>query len=612
MKWEEKLFFITTIFCGFFLQKTQAQTIENITINIGSIDLSDSVNKPQMLGVIAGPTPNKNSPAPDLTSKYQDIGVTSIRNNDYNDDRLDMELMFFGGTYPVSGTTSNYPKWDVSPNNNQNYHFIESDAQFQNWLDGGFLPFFRLGGEHTSFPRGHDYEGPRSSEESNWIRAGIHVVNRYNSFNGGSNTLAGYLDIWTEYPQYNFWDRDSLSFNNFWCNAFDSLKTHFHSLKIGGPGFNTSVSTTLGNYNIVKTWVDLFLRALKSRNLKPDWIGFHVFSNEIEDFYNAAIAYRKLLRAEPPFNAYASVWGSGNNSFFNNTELICDAWGFDNDHSLPQSTRDSLFNKQKGAAHHVGVFIALQQADIERAYIYRGGDFVTDSSQAVNGLFYGNAIGGYKPVAYGFKLCSKMQTIYNKKLISPVYAIASGGSKIWTLAGEDENGNKAILISNPSKNTIKLTLKLKGINLSTAAFPYVDQYTVTDNNDGQTPNQWNSGAFVLAPFTAHLITIKKNATGIDINSNKSPAHYSLLQNYPNPFTPSTTISYHLPAPGKISLKVFDITGRELTTLVNKEQAAGNYTVIFNASKFGSGVYYYRLSAKSKQNRFVETKKMILL
>jgi len=606
MKWGKKLLCITILFCSIFLQKSYAQTVENITIDIGPINVTDSVNKPHMLGVIAGPAPNHNSPAPDLTFKYHDIGVTSVRNNDYKDDRLDMELMFFGGTFPITSGTTEYPKWNVNPNNLQNYHFTKSDAQFQNWLDGGFLPFFRLGGEHNSSPRVHDYEGPRSTEESNWIKAGIHVVNRYNSFNGGTNTLAGYLDIWTEYPQRNFWDRDSLSFNNFWCNAFDSLKTHFHSLKIGGPGFNTSVSTSLGN-GTVKTWVDLFLRELVSRNLKPDWIGFHVFSNDVSDFYNTAIAYRKLLRAEPPFNAYASVWGSGNNSFFNNTELICGAWGFDNDHSLPHSTRDSLFNKQKGAAHHVGVFIALQQADIERAYIYRGGDFVVDSSEAVNGLFYGDSIAGYKPVSYGFKMCSKMQTIYNKKLISPVYALASGSSKIWTLAGEDANGNKAILISNPSESTIHLTLTLNGNNLSTALFPYVDQYTITDTNNGQTPNHWNSGTFVLPPFTAHLITMRKDVT-IGINSNNPPAHYSLLQNYPNPFNAGTTFEFTLSSDQQVTLNIFDITGKEITSVFNGELSQGKHTLFFDARQLSGGIYFYRITAGS----FVQTKKMTLL
>ena len=519
------------IFSVFFILLTEAQTIENITINIGSVCLTDSINKPHMLGVIAGPLPNANSSAPDLTSRFQDIGVTTIRNNDYSDDRLDMERMFFCGTYPVTPSTPNYPKWDCDPNDNQFYHFTESDVQFQNWVNGGFLPFFRLGGEFNHPLRHHDYKGPRSGEETNWIRAGIKVVRRYNSFGAGANTLKGYLNIWTEYPQKNFWDRDSVDFNNFWCNSFDSLKTNFPNLKIGGPGFNTSVSTILGNNNTVKTWVNLFLRELKSRNLKPDWIGFHVFSNNIEDFYKTALNYRKLLRAEAPFNTtYAPVWGTGNASFFNGTELICDAWGFDNDLSLSASARDSLFNKQRGAAHHVGAFIALQQADIERAYIYRGGEMVSDTTLSIMGLFQGNANGSYKPVAYGFKLCSKMQTIYNRKLISPVDTIASGGSKIWTLAGEDSVGNKAILISNPTANTINLSLTINGISLSTSLYPYVNQYTVTDINNGQTPSPWTSGTFALPPYTSHLITMASSTVGI----NQLSTNTNNLTLYPNP------------------------------------------------------------------------------
>jgi len=603
----KKLILFQAIFL-FSIIEIKAQTTETVTINMQGIDTTDSLIKPHMLGVIAGPAANGgNNSVPDLTTRYQDIGVTSVRNNDYRDDRLDMERMFFCGTYPIDTTTPNYPKWDCSPDSTQYYHFTESDAQFKNWIDGGFLPFFRLGGEHGTTPRRHDYEGPRSTEETNWIQAGLKVVDRYNSFGGDTNTLKGYLDIWTEYPHHNFWDRDSIKFNNFWCNTFDSLKTHFPSLKIGGPGFNTSVSTILGNTGTVKTWINLFLLELKARNLKPDWIGFHVFSNDIQDFYNAALNYRKLLRAEPPFDFYTSVWGSGNNSFFNGTELICDAWGFENDELLPQSTRDSLFNKQRGAAHHVGVFIALQQAYIERAYKYRGGEEGTDTTQSISGLFYGNANAVYKPTAYGFKLCSKMQTIYNKKLISPVYAVTSGGSKIWTLAGEDSTGNKAMLISNPTAKTINLSLTLNGSSLSTSLFPYINHYKVTDTNDGQTPSAWTNGAFVLPPYTSHLITMRNNITDIE-KPIILPASITLLQNYPNPFNPTTTIRFSLPQREYATLKVFNVLGKEVAVLVNEKKEPGTYSVNFSGSNLASGTYFYRLQAGA----FVQTKKFVLL
>ncbi|HED05437.1 MAG TPA: T9SS type A sorting domain-containing protein [Ignavibacteria bacterium] len=96
-----------------------------------------------------------------------------------------------------------------------------------------------------------------------------------------------------------------------------------------------------------------------------------------------------------------------------------------------------------------------------------------------------------------------------------------------------------------------------------------------------------------------------------------PEKFNLKQNYPNPFNPSTTISYtigtgQLTAISKVVLNVYDILGRKVATLVNREQPAGNYKVNFDASKLGSGVYFYRIIANGNKVNFVKTKKMILL
>ena len=87
-----------------------------------------------------------------------------------------------------------------------------------------------------------------------------------------------------------------------------------------------------------------------------------------------------------------------------------------------------------------------------------------------------------------------------------------------------------------------------------------------------------------------------------------PKEYKLNQNYPNPFNPNTTIKYSIPQQGYVTLKVFDLLGREVSALVNREQPAGNYEVEFDASSLTSGVYFYRIQA----GQFVESKKMILL
>lgn len=87
-----------------------------------------------------------------------------------------------------------------------------------------------------------------------------------------------------------------------------------------------------------------------------------------------------------------------------------------------------------------------------------------------------------------------------------------------------------------------------------------------------------------------------------------PDKFVLDQNYPNPFNPSTTINYHLPVTADVTLKVFDMLGREVTTLVHAQQDAGSYAVRFEATSFSSGLYFYQLKAGT----IVQTKKMLLL
>ncbi len=88
----------------------------------------------------------------------------------------------------------------------------------------------------------------------------------------------------------------------------------------------------------------------------------------------------------------------------------------------------------------------------------------------------------------------------------------------------------------------------------------------------------------------------------------APLVFSLSQNYPNPFNPSTTISYQLPVNSFVTLKVYDVLGNEVATLVNEEKLAGEYEIDFNASEMGSGIYFYKLQTGS----FVKTNKMVLM
>ncbi len=93
-----------------------------------------------------------------------------------------------------------------------------------------------------------------------------------------------------------------------------------------------------------------------------------------------------------------------------------------------------------------------------------------------------------------------------------------------------------------------------------------------------------------------------------INNSSIPTRFSLSQNYPNPFNPTTTIQYQIPELSFVKLKVYDVLGNEILTLVNEEKPAGNYKLNWNATNIPSGVYFYKIKAGS----FVVTKKMVLL
>jgi hypothetical protein len=113
-------------------------------------------------------------------------------------------------------------------------------------------------------------------------------------------------------------------------------------------------------------------------------------------------------------------------------------------------------------------------------------------------------------------------------------------------------------------------------------------------------DQWNFGE----NFAIHIFDnpVKFN------EENKTISSYVLHQNYPNPFNPSTIISWESAADGWQILKLFDVTGKEITTLINEYKSAGKYQVEFNAAVLPSGIYFYRLES----NDFSQTKKMLLI
>ncbi|MDD5609349.1 MAG: T9SS type A sorting domain-containing protein, partial [Ignavibacterium sp.] len=115
------------------------------------------------------------------------------------------------------------------------------------------------------------------------------------------------------------------------------------------------------------------------------------------------------------------------------------------------------------------------------------------------------------------------------------------------------------------------------------------------------PPNYNFPQFSNPPASYSSITGVENEI-LTANS------FYLSQNFPNPFNPSTTIIYSIPQTTNVSLKIFDVLGKDIVTLVNEEKSAGSYEVTFSPGKLSSGAYFYQL----KTGNFIETKKLILI
>jgi hypothetical protein len=111
---------------------------------------------------------------------------------------------------------------------------------------------------------------------------------------------------------------------------------------------------------------------------------------------------------------------------------------------------------------------------------------------------------------------------------------------------------------------------------------------------------------------SNTVGVRVEGSGIDkkaLNPEEDiPNEYSLAQNYPNPFNPTTTIDYSIKSAGLVTLKIYDMLGTEVVSLVNELKDSGNYSVTFNASNLPSGIYFYNLTS----GNFVATKKLIFL
>jgi hypothetical protein len=172
----------------------------------------------------------------------------------------------------------------------------------------------------------------------------------------------------------------------------------------------------------------------------------------------------------------------------------------------------------------------------------------------------------------------------------------------WTTASETNNNHFVLYKRVHGYNGFSAVTQIPGNGTTTTehSYNFVDnsvvngvtyEYRISDVDINGVENIHDQIVFATPSYTA-----------------SAPTEYSLYQNYPNPFNPTTTIRFDILNAGKVSLKVYDITGREVVALVNNELSAGAHSVTFDASGLASGVYLYRLQAGD----FTATKKLLFL
>ena len=122
------------------------------------------------------------------------------------------------------------------------------------------------------------------------------------------------------------------------------------------------------------------------------------------------------------------------------------------------------------------------------------------------------------------------------------------------------------------------------------------------DGEGSKINSYETG---IAP---RRVVFEYSDTPTGMNAEVRPSNFKLHQNYPNPFNPVTNISFSIPEQSRVKLTVFNAIGEEIAVLIDKKLRAGTHSVVFNASKLSSGIYYYRIQAGG----FISVKKMTLL
>lgn len=249
--------------------------------------------------------------------------------------------------------------------------------------------------------------------------------------------------------------------------------------------------------------------------------------------------------------------------------------------------------------------------------LYQWAEAVQYKNGATNITFpspvFSEPVQGICPPGWHIPSLTEYQTLVKSVSANGGNALKSIGQGIGDGSGTNTSGFSALLGGSRQDDGSFYGLGVHTYFWSTTeSNPSMVYYMGLYNNGGGI-NIYNGGiySFDNTKIGGLYVRCLKDETGTAIEEDNGigmPTRYTLSQNYPNPFNPTTSITYSIPKTSFVRIKVYDVLGNEVATLVNEEKSAGNYSVKFEKNNLSSGIYFYQI----KSENYIETKKMVLL
>jgi hypothetical protein len=391
---------------------TSTATISGLTLTLGAP--TGGVIQP-LLGVNIGPIPAGASTNADLTEAYHSVGITMIRTHDYYGP-LDMATM--------------YPDQNADPLDPASYNFTASDRVFAAILAGGFEPYLRLGDSWNN-GKGYPAADPRApTNPGHWSQAAVEVTRHYLALANQAGVPMPYVEIWNEPDGAKFWDGTREQFYSLFDATARALKQEFPSLQVGGPGFTPAGALSQKGQSFVRGLLDY----ARAHQTPFDFLSWHMYSNDPQAYVKAAQFYRSELDARG----------------FTSVTMHVSEWNTETKNLTAGITAEEARLGGRGAAILTAAWIAMQQYGVTESMVYRGPDPDINAS-TFYGMFY--ADGRPKRAALSFSLWAELTR--HPQAIAVTLSAQSG---LWVLAGQDSNGEIALLLANPTDQPVTLTL----------------------------------------------------------------------------------------------------------------------------------------------------------